>query len=398
MKKLCMLTDNVTSYGGIQRCVCMLSNEFAKRGFDVTILCLNKFNDGVVAFDLSNAVKIEYIKKVSFVNKMLFWWTKLIFKLDKKIGILKNFASLQALIEFKSKYSRNIDLINKVNSRNFDYIIVSGGELILLAGILSNKIKSNLIGWQHSSCVSYFENKDCNWKYHKKLYQQCINKLKYYVVLTNVDKEWFIKNMNYNCSTIYNMLPFVCNEPVNLNSKRFISVGRLVPDKNFDLLIEAFNIFSKENFDWRLIIYGEGPLYEELTLKIEKYNLGNRIQIKKFENNIKSAYLKCSIFITTSKIEGFGLVVLEAMECGLPVISTNIPAFRELIKKENGIVLKENTPECLAEEMIKLSLNAERRIFYSKNNKDYVKCFSSDRVVNDWLKLIEFEEVKSENN
>ncbi|MBE6156225.1 MAG: glycosyltransferase family 4 protein [Firmicutes bacterium] len=388
MKKICMLTDNITSVGGIQRCVCMLSNELIKNNMEVTILCINKFNDGNVPFNLSSKVKVEYVKKVSVLNKILFWWTKIITKLDIKKGILKNLKKIQTAVSFKSKYSRNNDLLKKINDGKYDYVIVNGGSLVLLVGIYADKINSKLIGWQHSSCASYFEDKKDNLKYYKRLYKDCLNKLNNYVVLTNNDKKWFLDNMNYKCETIYHMKPFTTTKTANINNKVFISVGRLVDDKNYELLIEAFNIFAAKEPDWRLVIYGEGPKYQELNDLILKYKLENRVFIKKFKNDISEAYLDSSIFITSSKIEGFGLVLIEAMECGLPIIATNIPAFNELVKKDNGIIIKKNTAQSLAEEMYKLCLNKKEIKKYSENNKKEALNFSKESVTHKWLNLM----------
>jgi len=206
--------------------------------------------------------------------------------------------------------------------------------------------------------------------------------------LTNNDKKWFLDNMNYKCETIYHMKPFTTTKTANINNKVFISVGRLVDDKNYELLIEAFNIFAAKEPDWRLVIYGEGPKYQELNDLILKYKLENRVFIKKFKNDISEAYLDSSIFITSSKIEGFGLVLIEAMECGLPIIATNIPAFNELVKKDNGIIIKKNTAQSLAEEMYKLCLNKKEIKKYSENNKKEALNFSKESVTHKWLNLM----------
>lgn len=390
MKKICFFTDNISTIGGIQRCVCMLSNELIKRGINVDILCVNKFNDGKFAFELSNKVNVKYVKKVTLINKCLFFWTRFLKNIDFKYGIFRKFPRFQKFIHVKAKYSRNKNIISQINEGEYDYVIATGGALILILGCYLKKIKSKIIGWQHSSCIAYFgdEDKNKNYKYLSKLYHTIIKEMYKYITLTQVDVKWFEDNMNFECECIYNMKTFDTNSITTLENKKFISVGRLVQEKNFDLLVEAFSIFSKKNDEWILNIYGDGEEKKHLNQKIKDLKLTKRVFINDFEKNIYEKYLDSSIFITTSKIEGFGLVLIEAMECGLPVITTNIPAFEELINKENGYIIDKNTADCLAQYMLKLVEEPEIMKKISLNNKKEAKKYSSETIVNKWLKIL----------
>ena len=388
MKKICFFTDNISTIGGIQRCVCMLSNELIKKGIQVDILCTNKFNNGELAFELSDKVNVKYVNKVTLINKCLFFWTRFLKNIDFKYGIFRKFPKFQEFIHIKAKYSRNNNMVFKINEGNYDYVIATGGSMILMIGSYLEKINTKVIGWQHSSCISYFEDEDRNYKYLSKLYYSIIKKMYKYIVLTKVDVKWFKDNMNFDCECIYNMKTFDTHDITTLENKKFISVGRLVQEKNFDLLIDAFSIFSKKNNEWVLDIFGGGEEEEHLTKKIQELKLSDRVFINNFEKNISKKYLDSSIFITTSKIEGFGLVLIEAMECGLPVITTNIPAFKELVSKKNGYVIEENTPECLANYMLKLVNDSEKMQKLSLNNKEEAKKYSRESIVNKWLKIL----------
>jgi Glycosyltransferase len=97
------------------------------------------------------------------------------------------------------------------------------------------------------------------------------------------------------------------------------------------LLIEAFSIFAKENQEWTLDIVGEGveeQLYRKL---IRDKKLKERITIHPFTNDIQRYYSEAQIYVLSSRWEGFGLVLLEAMAHGLPIISSDLPTSREIL-------------------------------------------------------------------
>jgi glycosyltransferase involved in cell wall biosynthesis len=99
------------------------------------------------------------------------------------------------------------------------------------------------------------------------------------------------------------------------------AVGRLVPQKGFDLLIDAFALIAKDHPKWKLVIWGEGPDREMLERKRESYNLTDRIQMPGISET-PGAWLGTSdVFVLSSRYEGWGIVLLEAMSFGLPCVS-----------------------------------------------------------------------------
>ena len=120
--------------------------------------------------------------------------------------------------------------------------------------------------------------------------------------------------------------------PSEGTSKKFLAVGRFSRlHKGFDLLIEAFRIFAQDNKEWTLDIVGEGveePLYRKY---IKEYQLQERIHIHPFTNNIQQYYHEAQAYVLSSRWEGFGLVLVEAMAHGLPIISSNLPTSKEIM-------------------------------------------------------------------
>lgn len=100
--------------------------------------------------------------------------------------------------------------------------------------------------------------------------------------------------------------------------------------KGYDLLIQAFSIFAQKNKDWTLTIVGEGKEKNKILKLVKKLKLEDRVKIDKFTKNIKKYMLNSSIYLLTSRWEGMPMTVLEAYEMGLPVISFDIDAMKEL--------------------------------------------------------------------
>ena len=106
---------------------------------------------------------------------------------------------------------------------------------------------------------------------------------------------------------------------------RVIAIGRLTYQKGFDRLIDAWTIVNRRHPDWKLDIFGEGIRREALNKQIRNNGLEKSVTIHPFTKNIAQEYLNSSIFALSSNYEGFVLVLLEAMGCGLPCVAFDCP-------------------------------------------------------------------------
>ncbi len=155
-------------------------------------------------------------------------------------------------------------------------------------------------------------------------YHIVFNKYDRYVVLTHED---FQDNWNSNPKVIVipNPNTLVVSGFSSLDNKVVFSAGRLVEGKNFKSLINIWKSVNESYPDWKLEIYGDGPMRYSLQKQIEDLGLNESVTLCGFTTDIESKMLKSSIFAFTSTLEGFGLVLLEAMSCGLPVVSYACP-------------------------------------------------------------------------
>lgn len=176
----------------------------------------------------------------------------------------------------------------------------------------------------------------------------------------------------------------------NPDSKKIISFGRLEPQKNFSLLIEAFRILRDTNADYSLEIYGDGSQKAELSAQIERLDLGPGARLFPFDKSIHDKLSRSAFFVMSSEYEGMPNALLEAMSMGMPVISVDSKggAARELFQDSSrGILVNRDAPAELAEAMT-LLINSEattRRI--ARAAAAIRDELSSGRIAEEWMEF-----------
>lgn len=141
--------------------------------------------------------------------------------------------------------------------------------------------------------------------------------------------------------------------------------------------------------DWKLEIYGEGSDFEKIDTQIKKANLQNSILIKKPTSRIDEKLLRSSIYLMTSRYEGFPMVLVEAMACGLPVVSFRCPCGPEDIIKNNedGFLINLGDNESMTLSLLKLIEDVDLRKKMGHAARENIKRFSQDEVMSQWTNL-----------
>ena len=190
---------------------------------------------------------------------------------------------------------------------------------------------------------------------------------------------------------IYNFLDCIPRKNSNCKNKKIISVGRLEYQKGFDILIDVWKKVDEKHSDWVLEIYGEGSLRKELQDKIDSLNLTDSLILKGSEKNIQSKYLESSIYMMSSRYEGMPMVLLEAMSCGLPLVSFDCPCGpKDIIKDgENGFLVKFGNIEEMAKKINYLIENEDKRIDMGKKAKELSYNYLKEKIMNQWKELFE---------
>lgn len=173
--------------------------------------------------------------------------------------------------------------------------------------------------------------------------------------------------------------------PSSVSAPRIICVGRLTPQKRIDRLIDAFALIAGEFPAWHVDIFGEGELKEQLLRQIADKGLGGRVRILPPTGDIYSEYLRSQLFVLCSDFEGFGLVIVEAMACGMPVVVTDCPyGPSEIIEDGISGLLSRLDAEDLAVKMARVMADDALRLAMGRQARLSAARFRKERVIPLW--------------
>ncbi|MFJ4717766.1 MULTISPECIES: glycosyltransferase family 4 protein [Streptomyces] len=188
-----------------------------------------------------------------------------------------------------------------------------------------------------------------------------------------------------------NSVPDPALPPADGTAKVVIAAGRLVPVKRYDLLVEAFAPVAAAHPDWQLRIYGKGEEQPRLRELIERLGLWNNVFLMGAATPMEAEWVKGSIGAAASNFEPFGMTIVEAMRCGLPVVSTDCPyGPGEIIQDgTDGRLVPVGDRDALAAALLELVGDDERRRRMSRAALDNARRFAPGPVVAQAERLLE---------
>lgn len=336
MKRICFLIDSIFTVGGVQRVTAVVAKALAA-DHQVTIVTFDKPEPearsmyGLDETDI--AIRYFSYPHVGWLHKKC---CKVYSALYRQLRPQSRRASdLYGYSSFP--HPLRAALVKELQSGDYETIIGVHAPLSARLATLQRQLPSvRCIGWIHNSFEALFGPSSLyigpQLKHH---YLHQLRKLDLVVVLCHFDAERYKEESaggGNNITVIYNPLTLTPGRRSTGTSKRFLAVGRMSHlHKGFDLLIDAFHLFAQHNGEWRLDIVGEGPEQTLLQKKIADYGLQQRVAIHPFTNQIQDYYSEAQVYVLSSRWEGFGLVLVEAMAHGLPVVSSDLPTSREIM-------------------------------------------------------------------
>lgn len=373
--KIAYIYTALVTVGGADRVVTEKANYLAdKRGHEVYIITDSQNNRQPI-FPLSDKVKhidlnINFDKQYHHgLVIRAYYYFSLMRLYKKRLGKLLDEIKADIVI---TTLGRDLDFLTKLNDG-------------------SKKVGESHIAKQYTRNFHLMEARGFPYKqiaqYWRRKQEKAVKKLDAFVVLTQYDAESWkeIKVANI----IPNSLPFYTAESSSLDKKQIITVGRLSEQKGFDLLVSAWSYIAKKHPNWEIHLYGEGELENELKKSITQNGIEDSFIIHKPVKNIKEKYLESSIYVMSSRFEGFGMVLIEAMACGVPCISFDCPHGPSYIIKdgEDGILVENGNVERLAEAISTLITDTDKRVAMGKAAKQNVLRYSQENIMKQWESL-----------
>jgi len=356
MKTIYLIINDISMKGGLSRVTLNLYEELTKR-------YSNKYNIKIIssvisdkAFNCNNdIVNLGLVSphSLSKLNK-LSWYIKFI-------------------------YTINIFL----KKENPDVVIGAGVMFNLCLSLYLTK-KYKLFGAEHSF---YGNNHKIIISLRKILYKR----LDLIISLTKKDEKKY-QQFHKAVVTIPNFTNFCDNKNFStLDNKTLLYLGRFTTIKGVDILISIMIDFFKTNKEWTLKMYGEGPLKSEIRKRIIDNNLEKNIIVYEPTSNVKEALFSSSIYLMTSRSEGFPMVLLEAKAFGLPIVSFDCetgPA--EIIKNnEDGFIIPIGDKNQFLNKLSLLVNDYKLRKHMGENAIKNVKEFCPDKIMKQWESLLD---------
>lgn len=355
MKKICFFTGNLNLSGGTERVCSTIANALQEQGYEVSVINLH---EGEKPF-------FPLHKEIN--NKQLF---------SKRVSFSKNY--IQVVKKLRS--------FCKTNSIDTLVIVESMLALFSVPALAGLGIKH--ICWEHFNF-----NVDLGQKKRRFARQLAARFCDWVVVLTEQDCAYWLQHSRHKGQivAIPNPLPFPIQDAhtPSQESRIVLSVGRLTPQKGFDLLLAAWKEVAPFAPLWRLRIIGDGEDRAKLQKLCKEYAIEDTVDWIGRTADVATHYREAAIYCLSSRFEGFGMVLLEAMAFSLPCVAFDCEAGpAELLADTGALLVEPENTNKLAQALLYLIQNPQDRTIISEASKIKATQYSINSLIKKWIKII----------
>ncbi|MEI8596267.1 glycosyltransferase family 4 protein [Photobacterium sp. Hal280] len=351
--KILFYIPSMAPAGGIERVVSSIVNKLSGE-YEITLLTKDKKES---FYTINREVKTETLSCHSRLNMN----NRFIRMAQIFYGILSSALKLK---KFKKSHS-------------FDYIYITH-PISYLECLFSGISYDKIVISEHGSHSNYnFVYKVIKSLIYKKAYSYCVP--------TKLDYDFYLK-MGFPVRYTPHFKPELNYKYQTPKEQVVLNIGRFTEDKQQLVLLGIWkNVIEKIDGNWILKIVGTGELNDILTDYIDKNELKERVKLVKPCRNIEKIYGSSEIFALTSKSEGFGMVLLEAISFGMPVISFDCPSGpRDIINQDNGYLIQPGDTKSFENKLISLINNSNLRNELSKTALKSSEKWSDKKIVSLW--------------
>ena len=355
MKKIVFLVPSM-SYGGAERVISILSNEWVKLGYEVAIISMDKEKREV--YPLNDKIRLKFVDEAHLRTPSD--CVRLIKRVRKELlmekpDIVLSFINSTAAFACLALRGTGIPVI--FSERNDPY--------------------SNINGWK------------------AKLFQRiALHDAAHIVFQTEGARAYYKAKIRDKSSIILNPIEIKSNIGTEnrRKEKKIVSVGRLCAQKNQKLLIDAFEMVQKNHPEYKLEIYGEGELRTELEEQIKCAGLSDFVILPGVKQNVFDYINAAAVFVFSSDYEGLPNALIEAMALGMPCVSTDCSpgGAREIIQNyENGILVPCGDKEKMAVAINFLLDNKEEAEKMGKEARKIRERLDAEKIAKRWITLLD---------
>lgn len=364
------MVHNLTG-GGAERVASLWAKGFGERGHIVGIV-LNCTKDDPVTYEVPTQVQMYNLTGLPWVS----WLAN---KVHQKLNI-------------DIYYIRRLRRI--LNDFLPDVVIGVLQPYAEWARIASKGMNVRIINTEHNSFErpeGALYNPMTSRRYKEKYVLN--KKYDYVTVLTEADKKC-VHNILTNVSVLPNPLAYNHIVDFTHKDKIVLAAGRLDAwyVKGFDVLIKSWGNIASKYPDWKLQIAGDSKKngYKYLKSIVDDLNIKDSVEFLGFQPNMLFVYQRASIFVLSSRYEGFGMVLIEAMSQGCAPIACDYKGRqREIITCDReGLLCEPDNPKALAESIEKMIVNEEYRQNVQSNAIERSKYYSLDKTMDRWDEII----------
>jgi len=353
---VCFLTGTLEAFAGAERVTALVANTLAQRGWSVHILSL--------------------------------WGLGSYFPLEAGIRHTTLFAERPS---FKSRYLHTVRAIRRyVRDNGIDVLV--GVDTMLAAFTLPAcaGLPVRQYAWEHC----HFD-QDLGRRSRRLARRLAARYFAGVVVLTERDRQRWLGALRPRrpIVAIPNPLPFrpADGPEAPVSGKTVLAVGRLVPEKGFDVLMRAWAHVARQQPEWRLRIVGEGESRPELEQLRRALGLDDIVALPGATAEIEAEYRRATLFCLSSRYEGFGMVLIEAMAAGLPVVSTDCETGpREILRdRQNALLAPAGDSAALADRLVALMADEALQDRLRTAGRVTADAYLPERIAAQWEALLD---------
>lgn len=355
MTRICILMQGIQTLGGVQRVISCMMNELVQDPDYEIYICHPFTRKGEELYHIDSRInqidaKQFYCKNTAF--------KRILKKVNRNTRIFVKHPGFLQQLYYPQK---QVEALREwVSLKKIDILVGAAPTYAILAGIVAAKLPGvKVIAWMHSTYKSYFHIKG-----HPEYSQQELFNLyaKYFdkmFVLTNSEKETFSRytyGLRVEPEVFYNPITIRVRQQVTHAPNRLLYVGRInVENKGCDLLLKIVRRLKEKGTDFTVDVVGTGEYLDTLKRLSAEQGLENIMIFHGLSNHVEEFYEKATIQLVTSRCEGFGLIITEAMAHGVPVVAFHADGPDEIIQDGvSGCLIEQFDCDAYANKIVEL--------------------------------------------